>query len=164
MDKSANDLGKKLTVLRLLVACIAMGMVAFAVVMQVVPGQDDPQPVKTMLIPLVAMAVAGAIGFAAARRSMISTARKKFDATAPDATALVFGQAYFTPTIIGCALAEGIGFFGIVAAYLTGEKLLLIAPGIALLVIALFFPTAGGFARTYQAATGKPLPTSDWPK
>ncbi|MCP4592873.1 MAG: hypothetical protein GY842_19225, partial [bacterium] len=58
-------------------------------------------------------------------------------------------------TIIGAAMAEGFGIFGITVYALTDNAPVLIAPGVALLALALQFPTRAKLAKLVSSVSGQ---------
>ena len=73
----------------------------------------------------------------------------------PDAPKLAAIGHYTTGLLLRAALVEGWGLFGAVAAFLTGNLLFLIAPGIAVLIIGAYFPTRSKYEQFYTQSIDK---------
>ncbi len=163
-ETSNTEVGERIRALRIIVGLMALGVAAFAAMAQVAPIKSDASLEKMMTIVTAAMGVSGIVGYFVIRMAILSKGRSRVDGNDSDFAKSTSIQAYFTVTLIGAAMAEGVALLGIVSSMITGQKLLLIAAAIGAMVILLQFPTSNGFARCYQAITGKPLPSSDWPR
>ncbi len=163
MNTQSVDVGKNLNVLRIIVAAMAMGMIALTVVLQVLPSNDQSVDPTIMAVVLNGMTIMELGAFTIMRKVMFANTRKKLESDGGDPKYAV-NQVFMSYTIISGAMAEGIGLFGAVAAYICNERLFLIAPAVALVALMIVFPTAGRFASCYESVTGNPLPASDWPQ
>ncbi|GJM25610.1 MAG: hypothetical protein DHS20C16_20250 [Phycisphaerae bacterium] len=164
MDDGEQNVSERLGALRIIVVLMALGIAAFTAMSQVVPFEPNASQEKLMTMITVGMGVVSFVGYFVMRMVILSSARSKFDRDDPQSAKSVSFQIYFLITLMGSALAEGFALLGIVASMITGQRLLLISAAIAVVAIALQFPTANSFARCYQSITGNPLPSSDWPR
>ena len=164
MDDNDQNLKNRLSSLRIILALMMLGIIAFTAMSQVFPIKADASSEKTMSIVTGIMALAGLSGYFVMRMILLSSARSKLDRDDPESAKDLSLQTYFTIALLGSAMAEGVGILGIVSAMITGQQMLLIVPVAAILAIAPQFPTVNGFARCYQSITGNPLPSSDWPR
>ena len=163
-ETSNTEVGERIRALRIIVGLMALGIAAFAAMAQVAPIKSDASLEKIMTIVTAAMGLCSLIAFVPIRMLIISGGRSKVAANGADSAKSVSIQTYFTTTLIGSAMAEGVALLGIVSSMVTGQKLLLLAAAIGVVAILLQFPTSNGFARCYQAVAGKQLPSSDWPE
>jgi len=138
----------------MLVASVVMGGLAYAKVVNMIPG----------LLPPLAGAVALAfpaclLAGLAVRSSMLQQARlawlKDSDGRVGESIEL-FEAAYARAAYIQCAAFEGFGLLGAVAALFTGQLLFLAAPAIAIVGIGVAFPSETKFRATTDALTRPP--------
>lgn len=86
---------------------------------------------------------------------MAKQARKKWEARADDEMAMRWVyQGFVNLSILQAALLEGPGLLGAVATMLTGNTLLLLAPGLSVLFLAALFPRRSRFDRWLEEVTG----------
>ncbi len=140
----------RVRVLRIVVAVMATGVIAFAVVAVVFVRQGiiaTNADVATFLLPVLACVAGGQlVGYVILRSVLVKRVRE----TAADPAAA--GQmtpraAYTTITLIGCVMAEGTGLLGIVTYLLSANMFGLVAPGAAIILIACQWPTRDGAER-----------------
>ena len=89
------------------------------------------------------------------RTVIVGSAQRQFQASEPtkaDASALP--GIYFTVTILGMAMAEGIGLFAVIVLILTHDTRLLLFVGAALAAILALFPTDNRCRALIQRITG----------
>ena len=146
--------------IRLIIAALALGMIAFgAMVVFMITGgvlSTDPALANILLLALLGLAFAEAAAYVVLRAVFLKRVREEWTGAVADETSVpgVLG-AFVTLSLIGAAMAEGIGLFGTVILMLTGAWLAIIAPAAALIVIAFLFPTHGKFTSFASNVTGR---------
>jgi len=157
---TGTNVNQALTVLRLLVAAMGGGMTIFAgiavllVKSGTMEGKRELAPVLLAILGLVAVTQIPV--YTVIRRGIVSKARQTWDRDpSMDDPALELLPSYNMLTIIGGALAEGLGLFGTVVFLLTGSWPALAAPAIALLALAAVFPSPDRLNRFVTAVTGQ---------
>ena len=65
-------------------------------------------------------------------------------------------KGFLTLTLIGAAIVEGIGLFGIVITLITGTWLTIVAPAIGLMLLCLLFPSRDRYNQFASNITGQP--------
>ncbi len=125
---------------------MASGIVTFgAVVVLLVTGgmvQKKPESMK-ILLPIAAAATVGAaMGYVVVRQARVSQLRRLREAGEPaDRVTTGCVATYRALTLIGSAMAEGIGLFGLISVLLTGVLAGLVLPALAVLVILAQLPS-----------------------
>lgn len=156
-----DDFAKKLRTLQVTVAGMCIGMLAFTVFATVSVLTDifeiEYQPASLFLTVLGTMAVGELVAFLMLRQVMLKNIREQLEPQTQegqrDRTLI---RSYSTFTIIEGAMVEGLGLFGALIVLLTGRLEILVAPGLAIvLMIMLVFPTKDKFAGFVTAVTGK---------
>jgi hypothetical protein len=143
--------------LRIIVVTMIAGIVTFlAVALALAPLGEDPQLASVLLLVLALFAFTELPAYFIIRMVMLGKLRQTL-AEKPDIddpTPLVM-PAFTTLTITGCAMAEGIALFSIVIFLLSANPLALIAPILAILIIATRFPTEDKLAGWTASLTGR---------
>lgn len=154
-----TDTDKALASAKLIVGSLAMGLLTFMAVLFFVIGPQTPADPKLPNILLIVLVVLGLSEFPAyfvLRSGLLSRLRRAFAQEPPrgDPTARVW-PSFFTLTLIGCGLAEGWGLFGAIAYMLSGNQWALLAPLLAVLLLALQFPTRDKLSTFVSSVTGR---------
>jgi len=165
-----TDIDKGLTTLRLIVALMAGGVIAFTGVIAGLVANGSITPAASqgdvMLVVLLAATVSTAVMYPVVRAQMIRQAQMRLREEAAasrggGAAAQAAWQAsmpgYFSVTLIGAAMAEGAGFFGVIILMTSGTWIALLAPGVALLALAALFPTRERLRSFASAVAGRAL-------
>jgi hypothetical protein len=157
---SNDDVLALLQPLRLIVPAMALGVVIFAAIviyLITVGGMSTtPDLANLLLATLAALAVILLVTYVIVRKLVTEWLRRSqadpgSGAVAPAAVA----RGFFTTTLIGAAMAEGLSLFGIVILLVTGNWLALVAPAVGLLLILLQVPTRDRFNRFASSVTGQ---------
>ncbi len=156
---SDQELRKAVTVPRVVLGAMGMGIVAFAAVAVVLGqgGQMTTQPeLARILLPVLALMAAPAlVAFLLVRNAAVGKLRSEAG-QAPDRITVEVVAARLVPvTIIGGALAEGVSLFGTVAYLLTGQALALAAPAVGIIALVLLMPSLTRIRRLTSAITGR---------
>lgn len=135
---------------RLIVVAIMGPMIAFTAAAFVLrqAGNDSDAPLLIALAAVVALALPT---YLIVRRQMTASIRQR---SSPDDGAALLG-AYQTLTIIGAALAEGVGLFAAVILYVTGNVVAVAGSAVALAGLLASIPTTAGVDSFLIAATGR---------
>lgn len=137
--------GKRLDVLRIIVAAMIGGLVAFSLVALFV-ARASTQPVdleaaKLLYLLLVGVAVIDVPAYFVLRRRAIYTARQQLDKEGESGDPMEAAhRAYATALIMRCAMAEGLGLLGALSCFLTRDSYGLIAAGLSALFLMAQFP------------------------
>jgi hypothetical protein len=136
---------------QIILGAMVLGMLAFAgVAIFVRPQMEpaDPGLGRTLLITLIALAVGELAAYLVLRMSVIRRLRASLGGQAggPELERMVAGQV-LSLTIIGAAMLEGCGLFGIVIYLVSGATVGLLAPALAIGGMALLLPTRERNAR-----------------
>ena len=151
-----------LRVLRIIIAAMMMGIIAFGVVVAILVGADiveeDAQLAKILLIALAAVGAAELPAYFGVRAAMLGNLRRAGGEGKPeDASSVSLAGGFNTLTLIGAALAEGFSLFGLVVVLVSGQWLALAAPLVGLILLARQFPTRDKFNQ-FVASVTRQLP------
>jgi hypothetical protein len=149
-----------LRVLRIIIAAMMMGIIAFGVVVAALLGagivEGDAQLGKILLIALAAVGAAELPAYFAVRMAILGNLRRAGREGKPeDASSGRPAGGFNTLTLIGAALAEGFSLFGLVVVLVSGQWLALAAPLVGLILLARQFPTRDKFDRFVASVTGQ---------
>lgn len=133
-----------LRALRIVIVAMMGGILSFSVIAVVISPRMTKRPELAGLLLLIlgALVVVEMLVYFVIRRGTMAKLRQSLREAPLDADSE--GRmlpAMATLTLIGAAMAEGIGLFGVVAFLITGQTAALAAPAIALLVLVLRIPT-----------------------
>ncbi|MBN1491539.1 MAG: hypothetical protein JXA69_16625 [Phycisphaerae bacterium] len=149
-----------LSPLMIVVVAMVIGLVAFTAVSLAMGGvRKDPETARVLLLAGVALGVGQIVMYVAVRATTLAKLRRKYAERGSDEdleTFLMPGMMQLT--IIGAAMAEGWGLFGVVIHLVTGEKLALAVPAIALVLLVLRIPTRDRQAQFISNVIGRPWP------
>lgn len=146
--------------LQIIALAMMFGMLSFmGVAWRLVEGgmMETTPDLANILLLVIAMLAVGEFGAYFVLRSVM---RKRATAGAPPTVANPNPPpgntqgTYAVITIIGCAMAEGVGLFGTVIYLVTGNKLGLVAAGVALVAILLQWPTEAKARQFLPASVG----------
>ena len=151
---------QQLTTGKIVVGAMAMGIIAFAVVVVVLvrggavaPQMDDA---KLLLAALAAVAVPAIPIYLVLRQAFVKKLREKHgNAADKDLPIEELAKQYFALTIIGGALVEGPSLFAIVIVLLTGNLASLVVPALGLIAFALLLPTQERFDSFVESVIGR---------
>jgi hypothetical protein len=140
---------------RIVVTAMAMGVLAFLVVVLMLPPRADRgEPLVAYIavaFAVVALAASMALSKMVAKKSVqrilaerASVADDRFQGGVNDQTLDKLLGVFSTKLIIYCALLEGGAFFNLVAYLIDGQVINLYAVGALLVMMAIGFPTLGG--------------------
>jgi hypothetical protein len=133
------------------------GLLLFAVVASMVaPISPSPAPSVTaaMFGVLLGMSVASAVGYGAVRRSLLSELRARRSELRQDGDpARLVVEAYRRFVVIGGGLIEGPGFLALMTYLVTGKVVALGAAGLAVLLLAMHFPSSAKVRRLAEDAS-----------
>ena len=152
---------QRLRVLRIIIAAMSFGLLAFTVVVtvSVVTGamEINDAPASIYLTILGMMAAGELVAYFVMRQATLKSTREKVESqTQEDQRELALVGGYAVLTIIGGAMVEGLGLFGAVIVLLTGRVEIAFAPGLAIvLLMILVFPTKAKAAGFVAAVTGE---------
>lgn len=154
------ELDRPYQTVRLLVAAMAMCVAAFgAFVVFLITGgvaHTDSSWARVLLLALVGAALIEASVYALARAITTERARREWEGVAPtEESAAGLRKCYYALTLTAAGLAEAFGLFGIVVLLISGAWPAIAAPLIALLVIAVHFPTQARFNSFAGGMTGR---------
>ena len=152
-----EDIDKALTTLRIILGAILAGMLAFGVVAVVIGRQADDTTLATpLLVVLVVLSLGAVPTFVIARAVLRNRVRHSYEQRPPTEDQIgKLVPILMTLTIIGAAMAEGIGLFGLVIYLITGTAWALVAPVVAALAILLQFPSRDKLNRFVADVTGQ---------
>ena len=152
-----NDQPTNVGSLRVIIAAMGVGLLTFTGIALYLGAAGEPQEDLAGLyaLVLVALAVGESVAFIVVRANAVAQARKRIvSGSSDDDPASVCMGSYVTLTLIGGAMAEGIGLFGAVTLLITGNWLIVAAPVLALLVLVLLFPTEASVNAYTEKVTG----------
>lgn len=152
------DVDKPVRALRIVVAAMIAGTLAFGMVALLIGTQRPSAPglARVLLITLGLLGIWELAAGVSVRRSIMAKARRSLEALPPgEVTTAQLMPAITTVTIVTCAMAEGFGLFGLVVFLLTGSTPALPAPLIALIVLTFQFPTRDRVSRLVSDLTGR---------
>jgi len=150
MNRSRETPQVSLRVLRIIIAAMVCGLLAFgAVAVFLVEGgtkRVDPG-LANLLLPVIGMlAISELVAYFVVRGAILRKAVEPLPPHLPPPPGATPMGRLATVTLIGCAMAEGIGLFAIVTYLLTGNRLAWIAAAAALLTLAMQWPTQARLA------------------
>lgn len=153
------QLDKEIMSLRIIIAAMMMGIVAFGAVVLAIGSkvaQDDAELGGMLLAVLGVLAVGELIAYAVLRMATLSSARRQFEQepTGEDAEVRMM-PAWRTLILVRSAMAEGLGLFGLVIVLVTATRTAFVAPVIALIILAAGFPTKDKLAQLTASITGQ---------
>lgn len=154
-----SEVDQLLMPLRLIIAAMAFGIIAFGVLAGVLGGSTADAGLANLLLLILAMfIVAAPPAFFFVRSTLLRQARdwwaNEDTQSAPPLTEFV--QRYTVIVIIGGALAEAPALFGVLIYLLAGTPLALVAPVLALLAFGRLFPMRSRFNDFVAGVTGLP--------
>lgn len=147
-----------LTTLQLIVGAMMTGLVTFAVIVLAVGtvGEPDPSLANLLLAVLGVLGVSELAGYVVLRMVLLGKLRGEAESTsAPHEVDQKVLGTWSTLVLIRSAMTEGWGLFGCVIALVTGSPLGLAAAVLAVLLLAMGFPTQGRLAQVALDATGQ---------
>lgn len=149
-----------LQVLTIIILAMVMGLVTFSAVSLAIGGvSNDPDMARLLLLAAVALGVGEIVMYAVVRASTLAKARREYAERGSDDDLETFVMpSLATLTIVGAAMAEGWGLFGVVIHLVTGEKIALAMPVIALVLLVLRIPTRDRQSHFISSVTGRPWP------
>jgi hypothetical protein len=120
------------------------------------PAGSPPASSDPFVWLVIATGVCGLVLVMLLPGLLAKQARKLWEARADDEMAMrrVY-QGFMSVSILQAALLEGPGLLGAVATMLTGNALLLLAPGLAVVFLAALFPRRSRFDRWVEEVTGE---------
>lgn len=144
-----------LGVLKLVVAAMTLGVIAFAVAVVFLGPRlnirRDPNLAPVLLTALAGLAVLELLAFLVARAGTTRRLRASLSPEDDDERILEKTRpAFATLTIIGAAMAEGLGLFSVVIYLLTNEATALVATAVSLSLLIKQFPSE---SRLYSLAS-----------
>ncbi len=145
---------------QILVFAMLAGIVAFGgVVMAIGPtGGEEPPDATVLLIALAAVAVTEIPAFVVIRMGIVGNLKKRHGSRAAgDPIPDEIVNAHMVLTLIGGAMAEGVGLFGLVIVLLTGNWLAMIAPALAIVILAAFIPSRAKIERFAAGLAETPM-------
>jgi F0F1-type ATP synthase membrane subunit c/vacuolar-type H+-ATPase subunit K len=151
---------KRLLTLRIIVAAMAGSLLVFGAIAVVLgPISDDasdPQQGQVFLLVLIFFAVSEVVAYAVVRRVHVGRLQANYQ-QADDSALPEVWQGFMVLTIIGCAMAEGIGLFGLVIVMLEGVGPALAVAFVAWLALLVQFPRSGQFEAFASRVMGRPI-------
>lgn len=146
--------------IRLVVAAMATGVLAFgAMVVFMITGgviTTNPALANILLLTLAGLAFVEVVAYTMVRAICLDRARRAWNGAVADESSVDGVLSCFsTLTLIGAAMAEGFGLFGIVIFLLAGAWVAIAASALALLVIAIQFPSRARFTSFARNVTGR---------
>ena len=143
---------------RLVVLALAFGLAAFSIICFVVSSAGDTVEAPSadgLNVLLIALGIVGVsvlpLALFLPPRIAARVLKRKEEARAEVKKGLL-PREIFAGSLIGAALAEGWGLFGAALYLISGDALTLIAPTIALLVIAMHVPSVEKAQRVFEHA------------
>ena len=138
--------------LQIITGALVAGVLAFTVISFVVPldfgeGMEDFESIAGFVLPMLALSCAG--GYVVIRKQMLARLRQRLEDKGFDGSSLP--PEYMGLTIVGAALAEGIGLFGVLAHWITGQPLFLFATVVAVGLMLLQIPTETKVLRIFES-------------
>ena len=153
-----DQLDRQVLVQQVIVAMMMTGVVAFgAIVLLILPGRTTSPEMANLLLPVLGvLAVGELVAYGVIRGVVLGNVRRQIEqgpsAPGNEGKALVAGQ---TLTLIRSAMAESVGLFGVVIVLISGNRLALVGPALALVIMALGFPTRNKLADLVSNLTGR---------
>lgn len=144
--------------LRVIYFSLVMGLVAFAVVVEVVLGRKATSsgvPQDVLLWTGAGLLVLGVLMSMVLPGLMQSSAIKAWGGAPIEGTPPELVSAYMVSCVLRGALLEGPALFGVVVVLLTGNPLGYIATGVGLLLMLATIPSRGGLERLVERASGR---------
>jgi hypothetical protein len=129
---------------------MAGGLLVFGCVATVVRASGFVWPAEGMgtvlLLILAMLAVGETVAYGVVRQATMRNAQRSYETCSTDTerSALIL-NSFATVVIIGCAMIEGLGLFGVVIYLVSGKGLGLLAGALAVILLAASFPTAHKF-------------------
>lgn len=156
-----NQIAERIRTMRIMIGSMAFGIFAFGViaVVVVVTGvmKTDESMATLFLILLGAIAAVEVVAYAMIRQATITKTRQALEGrAAAESRENVLLGSYAPLTIIAGAMLEGLGLFAAVIVLLTGWVVVVIASGVAIvLLLALVFPTKSKAEGFFSSVTGE---------
>lgn len=143
MSDEFNSVGALVRVLQIIVAAMMFGMVSFAGVALLIAQSVTPNPAQasSLFLVLGLFATGELAAWIVLRQTLAQGLQRALETCPPDERWSRFAGYLRVAHLIPAAMAEGTGLFGIVIYILTGAPAALIAPGLAIVLLALIFPT-----------------------
>ncbi len=144
--------------MQIIVVAMAGGILAFGVVVLVLGSRMGPHAdIAKTLVPVLALVAAGEAGAYLVLRTVFDKqARQQLEAAADQQAAQARALPIFqTLVLIRSAMAESMGLFGLVIVMVSGVKLVFLAPGLAIALLLLGFPTQDKLDAFVAKATGR---------
>lgn len=158
MNGSNDGIDAALRPARIIVAAMTAGMMAFGVlaVLFARPVALAASARTVLIAVLFVLPISGYVTHALIHRNIIGRLRERYAQEPPSAElAARFARDTTPVTIIGAALAEAFGLFGLVVVMITGLYPVLLAPALAVLALLLQIPTRAKLAKLVSAVTGQ---------
>lgn len=156
----ADQVRQRIQALQVTVGAMAFGVTVLSVVAvalsgQFVAGGGDLETIFCAI--LVGLAVVELVAYSILRPAFTARAQREWveDGPPQDQVGEFTAGRYATLTIIGCAMAEGFGLLGGAAVLVTGRYFGLAAAGVALVALAIQFPTRAKMSTFASRITGQ---------
>lgn len=149
-------MAQAVSTLRQLTIGMIVGLLAFGGFVLWNASGNPPAPgpgVEVFWLVIGVLAVSEFAGYMILRMTMIGSAQRQFQAQAAGGDSSQPGL-YFTLTLIGVALAEGMGLFAAVLVLTTGDTRFLLITAASLAAIIAIFPTENRCRALSQRVTG----------
>ena len=144
-----QELPEKVRRLQKLLPSLAITTILFAVIAFLMAPVGEPEEMakieNALLLALTLLAAGGIPAFFIARMNMIGKLRDSLSGRKPEECLESIAATYLQIGLIGTALAEIIGFFGLGIVLFTGNWLAGLAALLALLVEAVLYPRLSTF-------------------
>ncbi len=154
-----DQLAERIQPLKVIILAMAGGMVAFAVVAAVVANGESFKPDEKagpLLLGVLGLLAAGeSVAYVVLRHVVLAKLKAQEHGGSSADPASRIGEGFSTLTIIGGAMAEGLGLFGVVIYLISGNAWGLAAAGGALLAVLAQFPTRARIRSFTSAVSGQ---------
>jgi hypothetical protein len=144
--------------LRLVVIALIVGLLSFVGVALWLTTTTPPPPNPSAALfwaVLGGLAISELAAYFLLRAAIVASARRQFQAGgSPDTGYSALTGIYFTVTLIGIAMAEGIGLFAAILLLIMGDTRLLLVAGAALAAKLALFPTENRYRSFIQRISG----------
>lgn len=143
MSDDPRSLDEVVRTLQIVVGAMTFGIIVFTGVAVFVAQSMTPNTsLGSMLLPVLGLFAVGEFGaWMVLRQSLIRAARQSLEACPPDERWMKLAAHLRVSHLIPAAMAEGTGLFGVVVYMISGAMAALLAPGLAAVLLVVFFPT-----------------------
>ena len=141
---------------RILLGALILGATMFLIMVVFVIGPGSSfEDVWFLFVGWAILAGVGAVGYGVARRVWTGQLRRRFEGRQMDPEEPLILRPYWTLSLAGAAITEGMTFYALVIHLLSGSRLALILALLGIAALLLQWPRAQRYQSFFERVTGQ---------